>query len=999
MAELILTTKVENAGETIQTIGSMRKEIKDLRSQMLNASEEEFVLLSKRASELQAQIGRTNGAITSSGSAFTNFSTILGRTKNALLRLDFGAAQEGLSAMATSIKNMSWKDFTKGIKSATLGIRQLTISMLANPIFLLAAVIGGVVIAIVTLKDDVMVLGMAFDFMKGVIDIVVEGLKTLTDWLGLTSFAADESSRKIVEGLEKQRKALNEQNEDLEVSISSQIKIYEALGLSTEALNRQMLENKRFSITESIRLDQLEINELTQKQSRKRRLSDDERDRLNALIEKRREYNREIIKLDTDLTVLEIKSNKEKNDEMLKASKMRFDMEKSLRALELSLEVKYWDGLSTPYSKYMSKITKLNADERELYNDLRMDKMTTLKQTEDNFNRDIDLIRKKGEEERKELIKTKKVKLFYAIDEQDDFEATEESMNRLQKFYTEFSKEIAELDGKMKKIVEDKIVSPLVVSPLVLLPSGNEQMFVELFNRKEQIIKLRDEMGDVIKEFNKEIEKNNEIEVKNTEKTNKQVEDLETDKDRKLNELRDGFLLKEIEVSKRVKINNEDRLKAVRDYTKDERELLFQFDKERVENNRVRLMNEKTNMEDVLKVYENYTKAVEEANRGDGMATPGQQATINRLAAELAEIEKKYKSHYDKLKIIIDEENNIIMNNTNARFNEEEKSTKDAYDKLIIANRGNKKLVKELEERKKEDLLSISTKRLLELERIEIEYNKKISDLSKQKATDDINFEKEKAEMLKKIKKGIKEDELKSLIEEMDGYKQPWMDFYTTLTDTEDRFFINAEGNVEKYSGGIARMVQNLSTFGKASSDVFRSLDQLAQNDIQNMYRKATLDGELTEIEKANIRKREAEQKRFAKASILIDSALAIGQTTVAATRAAASVTAPPPAQLIAFAGTMAGILPKVIGTFAQLKAITGQTSIIPNDISTGGGGGGSFGGAGGSSGAPSFDAYTSGLTGDNTVSGNQLIQAFITDTELADAEQRRRLLLQRGSL
>ena len=53
-------------------------------------------------------------------------------------------------------------------------------------------VIQAVVVAIVLLKDKIKLVEMAFDLLMIPIKAVIQALKDLTDWIGLTSFAEEE---------------------------------------------------------------------------------------------------------------------------------------------------------------------------------------------------------------------------------------------------------------------------------------------------------------------------------------------------------------------------------------------------------------------------------------------------------------------------------------------------------------------------------------------------------------------------------------------------------------------------------------------------------------------------------------------------------------------------------------------------------------------------------------------------------------------------------------
>jgi hypothetical protein len=305
---IIIKTEIEGLDKTITSVREMRKEIQSLRGQMIGASEEDLVLLSKRASELQAELNRTNNLVTSSGSQFVNFSTILGRTAKAIRRLDFGDAAEGMKAMALQIKTFSFKEVISGLRLMTAGIWQMTVAILANPIGLIAAAVIALGAAIWLLKDRIPFLTDAFEAMGEMLDYVIGLFKDLTDWLGITRFEAEETADKVIESSRRQQQELKRIT-DLTISeYDRQIRKQRALGQSTEDLERDRLNIQRTSVEDNIRLLNEEQQAIINRAGSYKRLTDEQKkqvDELSLTIASENERRKNLI---TDIEIFDITS-------------------------------------------------------------------------------------------------------------------------------------------------------------------------------------------------------------------------------------------------------------------------------------------------------------------------------------------------------------------------------------------------------------------------------------------------------------------------------------------------------------------------------------------------------------------------------------------------------------------------------------------------------------------------------------------------------------------
>jgi hypothetical protein len=109
-------------------------------------------------------------------------------------------------------------------------------TILANPIFLLIAVIIAIVAAIVIFLYKIGVLQKVLDFLMIPINALIQGLKDLGDWLGLTSYAADENADKMAKANEKVSESSKKRSEKIGESYDQEIAMAKISGKDTTQL-------------------------------------------------------------------------------------------------------------------------------------------------------------------------------------------------------------------------------------------------------------------------------------------------------------------------------------------------------------------------------------------------------------------------------------------------------------------------------------------------------------------------------------------------------------------------------------------------------------------------------------------------------------------------------------------------------------------------------------------------------------------------------------------
>jgi hypothetical protein len=206
-------------------IGAARAELKELKDQLIDATDPaEIQRLSEAAGELTNRLADASESVQnfSTGSAFEQISNQVGGIGESLGNLDFEDASEKVSAFTATVANFNPASLTKGLGAltksvATLGTTfvKMGIQLLANPLFLLVAVIVLIVAGVLLFLNKIGVLQQAFDYLMMPINAVIQLFKDLTDWLGLTTNAADENAVNVKAAMEKASEESKKRSEEI----------------------------------------------------------------------------------------------------------------------------------------------------------------------------------------------------------------------------------------------------------------------------------------------------------------------------------------------------------------------------------------------------------------------------------------------------------------------------------------------------------------------------------------------------------------------------------------------------------------------------------------------------------------------------------------------------------------------------------------------------------------------------------------------------------------
>lgn len=262
MNEVIIPIKLAGLGE-------MKAELKQIKSDLVSATDPaEIERLSTRAGELNQKLKDTNKTIKnfSTGSTVQQVGNQISGIKDSLMNMDFTKASTQVTAFTATLSKFKVTDLTKGLGLLAKAVGGLSmqfikmgVSLLTNPIFLLVAVIVAIVLAFTVWEDKLGKFGTALKIaffgiyiLVEAVKLLIEGFKKLTDWLGLTSFAADENAERVKAAAEKSTEASKKRSEQISKYYDQEIAMARAAGKDTVVL--EIRKSKELEAEAKVRL-------------------------------------------------------------------------------------------------------------------------------------------------------------------------------------------------------------------------------------------------------------------------------------------------------------------------------------------------------------------------------------------------------------------------------------------------------------------------------------------------------------------------------------------------------------------------------------------------------------------------------------------------------------------------------------------------------------------------------------------------------------------------
>ncbi len=347
-------TELANVGEKA-AVG-----VKDLKTQLREATKELNLLaasevvdpvamqnavakvgqLKDRMSDVREQVGVMAG-----GSDFEKMAGGFGLIGDQLSNMDFEGATQNTRNLATTMKTMNPAAMAGQLKELggavlKLGAQfvKMGIQLLMNPLLWIPAAIAAVIAIIVLLKDKVDILGKAFDMMMVPINYLIQKLKDLGDMLGLTTFASDEASAKIVSNSEKTTKAIEKSGNRQTEAIDAEISMRKAAGQDTEDLEIK----KQNAILATARTQfiaaQTVIDSLMSQMKLHGKLTEEQTKELEKQKENLDNFSKQMRGAKQELVNISISSDKKINDEADKSNEDRLAKQKEADAKRIKLK-------------------------------------------------------------------------------------------------------------------------------------------------------------------------------------------------------------------------------------------------------------------------------------------------------------------------------------------------------------------------------------------------------------------------------------------------------------------------------------------------------------------------------------------------------------------------------------------------------------------------------------------------------------------------------------
>lgn len=250
-------------------IKSLKAELRETINalQQIPEGSAEFDALAEKAADLKDRMAGVNEQVNAlaSGSKYEKVTKAFGEMGAGLADLDFDRLVSGSNLFAKSAKAITFKDAIGSVKSMGSALMTVGKAVLTNPLFLLIGLIVAIAAGIVKLMDKLGLLKKIFEFVGDAIDTVVQAIKDFLDYIGLTTFAAEDQAAKMVDLQGKIAAAYEEKQARVSKTFDQQIEIAKIEGKNTVAMERQ----KQFAIIETARArykalqEQLEQNKIS----------------------------------------------------------------------------------------------------------------------------------------------------------------------------------------------------------------------------------------------------------------------------------------------------------------------------------------------------------------------------------------------------------------------------------------------------------------------------------------------------------------------------------------------------------------------------------------------------------------------------------------------------------------------------------------------------------------------------------------------------------------
>jgi hypothetical protein len=333
-------------------IAAIKAELRTLKDQLATATDPtQMAELADRAGALQQKLASVNKQIAEFGKG-SNIDQVKGAFEGLSMSfqdMDFSKASKEAANLNQSIKALTPADLTKQFKgfAGTIGnlgktFVSLGTKILTNPMFFLAAVITGIVAAIVVFLQKIGFLEKAFNLLMTPINALIGLFKKFTDEIGLTNFAAEEHAKVMEKTNERAIKSSEKRVEKITDAYDIEIAKAKAAGKDTTDL--EVAKSKAISKEAEGRLKNAQdeyayLQKIASKDNLERRKKLREQVEAEKKILKDGRKERTLLQIDDDKEQADKeKENAKKRADNAKAyAKNRLDAERTIKDIEIAL--------------------------------------------------------------------------------------------------------------------------------------------------------------------------------------------------------------------------------------------------------------------------------------------------------------------------------------------------------------------------------------------------------------------------------------------------------------------------------------------------------------------------------------------------------------------------------------------------------------------------------------------------------------------------------------
>jgi hypothetical protein len=270
----------------ISGIAQMKAELRELKGEIANATDPaQMTALAQRAGEVADRLKDANEqvAVFTAGSKFESISNSLAGVGGDLASLDFEGANEKAKVFAKNLGSLKPADISKGFKDfagmlGTLGkaFIKLGVTILMNPIFLIVAAVVAIIAVIALVLNKFGLLDGVIKALMAPINALIAGFKSMTDWLGLTAFAAEDNAARTLAANEKVKKSSEERTAIVTADLGREIAEAKAAGKDTTKLEeeRSNVQIKEANNRKKTAIDAIEKQKALGKKADKEKLEE-----------------------------------------------------------------------------------------------------------------------------------------------------------------------------------------------------------------------------------------------------------------------------------------------------------------------------------------------------------------------------------------------------------------------------------------------------------------------------------------------------------------------------------------------------------------------------------------------------------------------------------------------------------------------------------------------------------------------------------------------------